>query len=65
MTEKRTRGFDMLEAENARLRAALSDCNHGLNSMATKLTVCGEILGFSADQSVDEIRAVLMEWMKA
>jgi len=49
--------FASLEAENARLRAALSDANHGLNAMATKLTICGALLGFSTDDSPDQIRA--------
>lgn len=49
--------FGVLEAENVRLRAALSDCNTGLNDFATKLVVVGTLIGFTPDQPVDQIRA--------
>lgn len=57
MTPPAETAFADIEADNARLRAALSDANHGLNTMAMKLTICAGLLGFSADDSVEQIRA--------
>lgn len=48
--------FRALEADNARLRAALHDSNSIINSMAAKLALCAYLLGFSPDESVEQIR---------
>ncbi len=47
--------FIELEAENARLKATISDAVQGMNDMAGKIATCGVYLGFRADQSKEEI----------
>jgi hypothetical protein len=48
-----------LRLEVVQLRTAIGDCNRGLNSMAVKIVAVGAIVGFQADQSVDEIAAIV------
>jgi hypothetical protein len=43
--------FDELEKENAQLRSALTDCNHGLSDWARKLAPVCNFLGFQLDES--------------
>lgn len=48
--------FSALESENAKLRAAIRDYNTSLNGMAMKLAICAHLLGFSPDETEDQIR---------
>lgn len=47
--------YRALEAENARVSAALTDAVAGLNEMAKKLVAAGMAIGFHADESVYDI----------